>query len=58
MSEKVMEKKDKLIEFLLTEHKDSTKHGIFKVDYGYKFSFLEMPEIQKAQEEGEEVISE
>jgi len=49
--------KDKFIEFLLTEHKDSTNHGIFKIDYGFKFSFLEMPEIQKKKEEGEEVRS-
>jgi hypothetical protein len=38
---------EKLIEFFLTEHEGSAKKGLLKVDYGLKFSFLEIPEIQK-----------
>ncbi len=42
---------EKLIEFLLTEHEGSTKRGIYHVDYGFKFSFLEIPKIEKSDEQ-------
>jgi hypothetical protein len=38
---------EKLIEFFLTEHEGSTEKGFLKVDYGLKFSYLEIPKIQK-----------
>lgn len=43
----IMKKKksqsEKLLEFFLSEHEESVKRGIFNVEYGYKFSFLEIP---------------
>ena len=46
---------EKLIEFLLNEHEGSSDRGIFHIDYGFKFSLLEIPKTNNKEKEKENV---